>query len=352
MRVLFIKLGAIGDIIQSAVALYEYRARFPDAEIDWITGTGMESLVAATGVADRVIALDESAMVFGALPKRIYALGRSMIHVARKCAPKYDSVLTGYLDRRSKVLTWGVRCRIRRSLGDRSRRPAYLLTRNRVHEYWRLLTSQDSESIDIAAATSALGRRLLQQAGDTPNPLLGTHYVVVAAGGARNLHTDDALRRWPIQSYRALVTHLLDAGRRVVLVGAGSDRWVSEAMRGLPVDDLIGETTLMQLLAIMQSADAVVCNDSGPFHLATLTTAPLVGLFGPTPANAVAPMGRANTRILASDNRVSCSPCYDGKNFARCSRNLCLESIPVNAVADAIAEVARKGTPRESGRFL
>ena len=77
----------------------------------------------------------------------------------------------------------------------------------------------------------------------------------------------------------------------------------------------------------------------------TLTTAPLVGLFGPTPANAVAPLGRANTRILASDNRISCSPCYDGKNFASCARNVCLESITVAAVADAIAAVARKGFP-------
>ena len=162
MRILFIKLGAIGDIIQSAVALSEYRARFPGATIDWITGVGMESLVAATGVADRVIAVDEAAMVLGPLPRRIYALARSMASVASKCSGKYDAILTGYLDRRSEVLTWGVRGRARRCLGDRDgRRPGYLLTRNRVHEYWRLLTLQDSESIDIAAATSALGSNCL-----------------------------------------------------------------------------------------------------------------------------------------------------------------------------------------------
>jgi heptosyltransferase II len=180
----------------------------------------------------------------------------------------------------------------------------------------------------------------LQRIESPAYPLLGERYIVVAAGGAKNLQTDDALRRWPIESYRALVARLLDEGRRVVLVGAQSDRWVSDAMRGLPVDDLIGQTSLMQLIAVMQKSGAVVSNDSGTFHLATLTSAPLVGLFGPTPANAVAPMGRAKTRILASDNRVSCSPCYDGKNFARCTRNVCLESITVNSVADAIAEVA------------
>jgi heptosyltransferase-2 len=177
--------------------------------------------------------------------------------------------------------------------------------------------------------------------------LSGNEYVVVAAGGARNLHRDDALRRWPILSFRQLVEQLCREGRRVCLVGATSDQWVSDAMRGLDVDDLIGKTTLMQLLAIMQGARAVVANDSGILHLATLTTAGLVGLFGPTPANAVAPMGRPHTQILSADNRVSCSPCYDGRNFAACTRNICLESIPVQAVIDAVTAVGGAAGQRD-----
>lgn len=342
MRILFVKLGAIGDIIQSAIALTEYRTRFPDTVIDWITGAGMESLVEATGIADRVIAVDEAALISGSLPARIYALTRSIVLLPRRCAPKYDSIFTAYLDRRSKVLTLGIRCRTHRSSGDRTKRPSYIVHRNRVHEYWRLLTSQDSECIDIAAATSALGSRLLQHAQAPADSPRSGDYVVVAAGGARNLYRDDALRRWPIHSYRELVIRLLNDGRRVVLVGAASDQWVCDAMRGLPVENFIGSTTLMQLLAILQKASVVVANDSGIFHLATLTTAGLVGLFGPTPANAVAPMGRARTRILAADNRISCSPCYDGRNFASCTRNVCLESITVQAVAAAITEVSRK----------
>ncbi len=346
MRILFVKLGAIGDIVQSAVAMTEYRARFPEAAVDWITGSGMVPFVEATGTADRVIGVDEAALISGSLPARVYALARAIAFVTRKCAASYDAILTGYLDRRSKALTSGVRRRCHRTLGDstladRNKRPTYLVHRNRVYEYWRLLTSQDSEPIDIAAATAVLGKRLVQHAKALGETGLGGDYVVVAAGGARNLYRDDALRRWPIQNYKELVGRLLNEGRRVVLVGAGTDGWVSEAMRGLPVDDRIGKTTLMQLLAILQDASAVVGNDSGIFHLATLTTAGLVGLFGPTPASAVAPMGRANTRILASDNRVSCSPCYDGRNYAACTRNVCLESIPVGAVVQALSEVIR-----------
>jgi heptosyltransferase-2 len=342
MRILYVKLGAIGDIVQSAIALTEYRKRFPATVVDWVTGSALAPLVESTGIADRVVGVDEAALIGGPMGARTWALARSMALLSRKCAARYDSIFTAYQDQRSRVLTLGIRCRTHRTLGDRASRPNYLVHRNRVHEYWRLLTAADSESIDIAAATACLGGKILQHARGTAAALVSGEYVVVAAGGARNLHRDDALRRWPVQNYRQLVAGLLGAGHRVVLVGAESDRSVTTAMQGLPVVDLIGNTSLMQLVDVMERATAVVANDSGIFHLATLTRTGLVGLFGPTPANAVAPMGRANTRILASDNRISCSPCYDGRNFAPCIRNICLESITVRAVADAIDQVSTR----------
>jgi heptosyltransferase-2 len=345
MRILFVKLGAIGDIIQSAIALTAYRKRFPATGIDWITGDALVPFVETTGIADRVIGVDEAALIAGSVVARTWTLARAIARLSVRCPGRYDGIYTAYLDQRSRVLTLGIRARIHRTLGDRNRRPNYLVHRNRVHEYWRLLTAQDSQSIDIAEATTALGGTLLQYARGTAGTLITGSYVVVAAGGARNLYRDDALRRWPIQNYRQLVEDLLNAGQRVALVGAASDSSVSAAMQGLPVHDLIGRTSLMQLLDVMEGAAAVVANDSGIFHLATLTNAGLVGLFGPTPANAVAPMGRARTRILAADNRISCSPCYDGRNFASCSRNVCLESITVPAVISAIAEVSAM-TPR------
>lgn len=343
MRILFVKLGAIGDLIQSAVALTAHRVRFPDTVVDWVTGIGMAPLVAATGIADRIVEIDERALITGSLPARIFSLARAMAVLRRQCAPKYDGVYTAYMHPRAPVLTFAVRSRIRKTMTNRGERPNNIYHRSRVHEYWRLLTAEDSGRIDIVAATADLGRRVLRSAAAVTAPSIDGDYVVVVAGGARNLHRDDPLRRWPIENYRRLVERLLQQGRQVVLVGAPSDQWISESMQGLPVEDLIGKTTLLQLLVVMQRAAAVVSSDTGGFHLAALTTTGLVGLFGPTPANAVAPMGRPNMRILASDNRVSCSPCYDGRNFAACARNVCLESITVDAVVAAIEEVACSG---------
>jgi heptosyltransferase I len=44
-------------------------------------------------------------------------------------------------------------------------------------------------------------------------------------------------------------------------------------------ENLIGRTTLKQLLAILQRATVVLCPDSGPAHMATAVRTPVVGLY-------------------------------------------------------------------------
>jgi heptosyltransferase I len=48
------------------------------------------------------------------------------------------------------------------------------------------------------------------------------------------------------------------------------------------VVNLVGETNLKQLLAILARARAVVAPDSGPAHLATALGVPVVGLYATT----------------------------------------------------------------------
>jgi ADP-heptose:LPS heptosyltransferase len=46
--------------------------------------------------------------------------------------------------------------------------------------------------------------------------------------------------------------------------------------------NLTGQTGIAQLPELLQAADCVVSNDSGPMHLAAALGRPLVTLFGPT----------------------------------------------------------------------
>lgn len=87
-----------------------------------------------------------------------------------------------------------------------------------------------------------------------------------------------AAKRWLPERWGGLVRQACERGARAVLVGA--DGRLSAALRphlaGLPVRDLVGHTTLGQLVSALQSARAVVSTDSGPAHIAAALGKPVL----------------------------------------------------------------------------
>ncbi len=92
-------------------------------------------------------------------------------------------------------------------------------------------------------------------------------------------------RNWSPAAYAEVVRHARESlGLATVLTGGPSDeeRRYGEAitrLAGVPVTNLIGQTSLKELLAILQRAKVVVCPDSGPAHMATAAGTPVVGLY-------------------------------------------------------------------------
>lgn len=95
-------------------------------------------------------------------------------------------------------------------------------------------------------------------------------------------------RNWSAEGYAAVADHAARRhGMRVVLTGGPSaiERGYGDAIlraASLPIVDLIGRTTLKQLLAVIERATAVVAPDSGPAHLATAVGRPVIGLYAAT----------------------------------------------------------------------
>jgi heptosyltransferase I len=96
-------------------------------------------------------------------------------------------------------------------------------------------------------------------------------------------------RNWSVANYAAVTRHLIEVrGARVVLTGGPTalERQYGEEIQqavGSPanarVTNLIGQTRLKELFAILQAADLVICPDSGPAHMATAAGTPVVGLY-------------------------------------------------------------------------
>jgi len=96
------------------------------------------------------------------------------------------------------------------------------------------------------------------------------------------------LRNWSPERYAAVADHAVARhGMRVLICGGRSDLELSygariaELMRH-PATNLVGKDTLLELLATLVRATAVLTPDSGPAHMATTVGTPVIGLYAAT----------------------------------------------------------------------
>ena len=149
------------------------------------------------------------------------------------------------------------------------------------------------------------------------------------------------LRRWPAPRYAELARRLLARYPQILVVFTGASEEAEatlELARAVGSERCIsiaGKTTLRQLLVLYTLADALVTNDSGPAHFATLTPVRIVTLFGPeTPELFAADIAR-NTVLWA---KLPCSPCVNAYNNRQspCRDNLCMQAISTEEVFGAV----------------
>ncbi len=130
-------------------------------------------------------------------------------------------------------------------------------------------------------------------------------YVVVHPGASV------PARAWELARNRALVEALVAGGRRVAVSGTGSEQALTRAVAGPPragVVDLGGRTHLAGLAGVLEGAEALVCGNTGPAHLAAAVGTPVVSIFAPVvPAAQWAPWGVPVA--LLGDQAIACAGC-------------------------------------------
>ena len=335
-RALIVKLGAIGDVVMAIPAAYAMHQR--GYAVEWICGEGAAPVLRLYPWI-RVIEVSERALLRGSLIEQT----RAMVDAWRKiCGRRYDLCATLYYDARYALLALPVRASRRVRLSGKGRETAALAERHFTDEYARLLQADaDGERPAQLAPVPAEG--LTKAAlGD------GSRRVMLVPAGARNLLRDNPLRRWPLDRYVELAKRLIERGCEVALLGGPDDGWASESFAGVPVTDHIGRLSLVESLAMLSSAAVTVTHDTGPLHLAGITQTAIVAIFGPTNPNRFMP-ARENCVALWGGEGFACRPCYDGREFAPCTNNGCVQQITVEMV---LGEVEKMLEARRSGRAL
>ncbi|MCF7729682.1 MAG: glycosyltransferase family 9 protein [Chthoniobacterales bacterium] len=146
-------------------------------------------------------------------------------------------------------------------------------------------------------------------------------------------------KRWPIDRFRKVMDLLLPLPIVWVLLGTAQERALSiPLMENFPglVENLIGSTSLDELMRTIKELDLLLTNDTGSMHLAALFNIPTVALFGSTDPNLTGPQGSIH-RVLR--HPVECSPCF----LRTCPIDFrCMIRITPEEVVHAITETISK----------
>jgi heptosyltransferase-2 len=141
-------------------------------------------------------------------------------------------------------------------------------------------------------------------------------------------------KRWYPERFGQVADALAtEFGYRALLVGGpgeiGIGHEIESAMRSKPLN-LIGRTSVRQLMALLASVELVITNDSGPMHVAAAFGRPVVALFGPTDHCATSPLC---SRFALVRKETECAPCLK----RRCpTDHRCMAGISVKDVLYAV----------------
>lgn len=293
-RILIVRPSALGDVCRSVPVLVSLKRAHPDARIDWLVQDSFIDAIRGHPDLGEIIAFPRQD--FGRLARR-GRFWRILRWLNKLREQHYDLVLDCQGLVRSSIFTRATRAPIR--IGYRNApefawlgytgRPVVSLELHTVDRMLALVTAAGIEPIDDMRLYSHADDRAWL---DRHDQLAGAPVIVVGPTSRW------AGKLWPADRFKRVVSALLQStNHTIAIVGSPDERdqcspLLRLATRSDRVVDLVGTTSIGQLMALVERAALVLAHDSALLHMAVGFARPAIGLYGPTEIARVGPYHR------------------------------------------------------------
>lgn len=93
-----------------------------------------------------------------------------------------------------------------------------------------------------------------------------------------------AYKNWNAKGYVDVINHARDKGWNIILAGSPAKVEVDlaneiQALLREPCLNLVGESSILQMLALIDKVQMVIAPDTGPAHMASAMNTPIIGLY-------------------------------------------------------------------------
>jgi heptosyltransferase I len=268
-----LRLSAIGDVCNAVAVVQAIQSQWPETKITWITGK-LEAQLIGDLPNINVIIFDKKQGWQGY--KQLWAQLKGQ---------QFDALLHMQYAFRASIATLGIKARYKLGFdAQRSQDFQSLFTNKKVpsptgfhvldgmlafakylgvkdiEPKWSLTYSNDDLEWALSHLTS------------------GKRNLVIVPGASK------AYKNWHADGYADVIHHAQQQGWNIILAGSPAQVEVDlanqiEAKLTTTITNLVGLSSLKQMLALLDKCDLVIAPDTGPAHMANAMSTPVIGLY-------------------------------------------------------------------------
>jgi len=318
MDILIIKLGAMGDVINTFPLVVNLKTKL-GAHIHWVVGPLSSPVVKDHPYVDKAIVFDKLKWKIS-LPDVVKQIRKQTFDITLDLQRILKSgILTmsaktkrriGFDKKRCKEMTWML--------------PFERIPASNPHSH---MLNQYLEFANYLGVSSNNIRWEIPVSGTIPFDL-PEKYIVLNIGATKPAN------RWTEKGFAALAHTLKDKFHITsVLTGGHEDTGMANriaATSDREVINLAGKTSVIELKEVLAGSKAVVSCDTGPMHMAVALGKDVVALFGPADPRRTGPFSGP-----VIQKGLPCVPC----NKSNCKDLICMKEITPEDVIKSLEEL-------------
>lgn len=268
-----LRLSAIGDVCNAIAAVQAIQRAWPSTQITWVTGQ-LEAQLVQSLPNIRVVVFDKK------LGWRAYTqLWRALAN------QRFDALLHLQYAMRANIATLGIKARYKLGF-DKARSQDFQTWFTNVKvpspTAWHVLDGF-LEFVRTLGINDIEPKWLLTYSKEdrlwANDQILNDNRNLIVVPAASK-----AYKNWTVQGYIDVIEHAQQRGWNIILAGSPAKLEIDLAQQitsnlKKPVHNLVGKSSLMQMLALLDQADLVIAPDTGPAHMANAMNTPVIGLY-------------------------------------------------------------------------